>query len=127
MARYVDGFLLPLPEDKVEGYKRLAGEAGKIWMEHGALEYIECVADDLGAGEMVSFKSAAGAGESETVVLSWIVYESRQHRDTVNAAVMADPRMKELMESGPEPFDYKRMAYGGFRAIVELIEPVHQE
>jgi uncharacterized protein YbaA (DUF1428 family) len=127
MARYVDGFLLPMPEDKVEDYKRLAGEAGKLWKEHGALEYIECVADDLDAGDMVSFKSAAGAGESETVVFSWIVYESREHRDKVNAAVMADQRMKEMMQSGPEPFDYKRMAYGGFKAIVELLGPVRKE
>lgn len=120
MERYVDGFLLPLAKDKIEEYKAMAEKAGKVWMEHGALEYIECIGDDLDQAEMVSFRESAGASEGETVVLSWIVYESREHRDKVNAAVMNDPRVKEMMEAGATPFDCKRMAYGGFKMLVKL-------
>jgi uncharacterized protein YbaA (DUF1428 family) len=127
MAKYVDGFLLPLSKDKVEEYRRIAEQAGKIWMEHGALAYWECAGDDLDQKDMISFKSAAKALENETVIFSWIVFESREQRDKVNEAVMADSRMTEIMESAPEPFDYKRMAYGGFKAIVEIEEAVLQE
>ena len=119
MERYVDGFLIPLPKDKLEEYKAMAEKAGKVWKEHGALEYIECIGDDLDQTEMVSFKQSAGASDGETVAFSWIVYESREHRDTVNAAVMNDPRMKEMMEAAT-PFDCKRMAYGGFKTLVKL-------
>lgn len=120
MERYVDGFLIPLPKDKVEEYKAIAEKAGRLWMDHGALEYIECIGDDLDQAEMVSFKKSAGASDEETVMFSWIVYESREHRDKVNQAVMNDPRMKEIMEAGCEPFDCKRMAYGGFKTLVKL-------
>ena len=120
MKKYIDGFVIPLPRDKVDDYKRIAEKAGVIWKEHGALEYWECIGDDLGVKDMVSFRKAADSGEGETVVFSWIVYESREHRDKVNAAVMADPRIKELMEPGVEPFDCKRMAYGGFRELVHM-------
>jgi uncharacterized protein YbaA (DUF1428 family) len=121
MEKYVDGFLIPLPKDKVDEYLRMAERAGAIWKEHGALEYWECIGDDLDVQNFVSFKSAARAEENETVIFSWIVYESRAHRDQVNAAVMADPRMAEMMKPDfPAPFDCKRMAYGGFRKIVEL-------
>jgi len=120
MGRYVDGFLLPVPKDKIDEYKKMAEKAGEVWKEHGALEYIECMGDDLEQAEMVSFKKSAGASDEETVMFSWIVYESREHRDKVNKAVMDDPRIKEMMEAGVQPFDCKRMAYGGFRMFVKL-------
>jgi uncharacterized protein YbaA (DUF1428 family) len=121
MSRYVDGFVLPLPKDKVETYRKVAEKAGKIWKEHGALEYIECVGDDLEPQEMLTFPKLTGAGSDDTVIFSWIVYESREHRDAVNAKVMADPRMKdpEMCDPAKQAFDCKRMAYGGFRSFVE--------
>src|SRR5690554_3520673 len=117
MARYVDGFVVPVPKDKVEDYRRVAEDAGKIWREHGALEYIECVADDVKTGVHTSFPQSVKLEENETVVFAWIVYESREHRDQVNEKVFKDPRLK-----GPEnmPFDGKRMIYGGFKTLVEL-------
>lgn len=118
MAKYVDGFLIPLPSDKLDEYKKIAEKAGEIWKEHGALDYCECIGDDLDIQDMVSFKSSANAGNNESVVFSWITYESREHRDAVNAAVMADPRMTEMMDSNL--FDCKRMAYGGFKMLVEM-------
>lgn len=120
MDRYVDGFVIPIPKDKLDAYKRIAEKAGTIWKEHGALEYWECLADDLDCKDMVPFTKAADTREGETVVFSWILFESRQHRDKVNAAVMADPRIKEMMDLGSEPFDCKRMVYGGFRKLVQL-------
>lgn len=120
MGRYVDGFVLPIPKENIEKYREIAQKAGEIWKEHGALEYCEAVGDDLDIKDVVSFKTIAGTGEDETVVFAWIVYESREHRDQVNAAVMADSRMKEAMEGEKPPFDYKRMAYSGFQAIVEV-------
>jgi len=120
METYVDGFVIPLPMDKVDDYKRIADQAGAIWREHGALEYWECLGDDLDIKDMVSFRKAADCGPSETVVFSWIVFESREHRDKVNAAVMADPRIQEMMKDLAEPFDCKRMVYGGFRKMVKL-------
>lgn len=120
MERYVDGFLLPIAKDKIDEYKAMAEKAGEVWKEHGALEYIECMGDDLDQAEMVSYMKAAGASDGETVMFSWIVYESREHRDKVNAAVMNDPRMKDMMEQGAMPFDCKRMAYGGFKTLVRL-------
>lgn len=104
MERYVDGFLIPVPKSNMEMYKEMAEKAGQVWKEHGALEYYECMGDDLDQAEMVSFKKAAGASEEETVMFSWIIYESREHRDKVNAAVMNDPRMKEMMEASAQPF-----------------------
>jgi len=121
MERYVDGFLLPIAAENVGKYKEIAGKAGEIWKEHGALEYWECVGDDLEIEKMVSFKKSADAAENETVIFSWIVFESREHRDKVNAAVMEDPRLKEMMDSADsKAFDYKRMAYGGFKTLVRL-------
>ena len=119
MGKYVDGFVLPVATDKVEEYRAIAEKAGAIWKEHGALEYIEAVGDDLEHEDMYSFKKIAGAGEDETVIFAWIVYESREARDKINAAVMEDPRLKEEMEAHKGVFDYKRMAYGGFKALVE--------
>jgi uncharacterized protein YbaA (DUF1428 family) len=121
MERYVDGFLIPIAKNKVSKYKETAQKASEIWKELGALEYYECVGDDLDIEEIVSFKKAANASEEETVIFSWIIYESREQRDKVNEAVMNDPRMKEMMESGDsELFDYRRMAYGGFKTIVNF-------
>jgi len=120
LEKYVDGFLIPIAKDKVSEYREIAQKAGEVWKEHGALEYYECVGDDLDIEGMVSFKKAADTSGEETVIFSWIVFESREHRDRVNAAVMNDPRIKEMMETGPEPFDYKRMAYGGFKTLVRF-------
>lgn len=115
MQHYIDGFVLPLPKDTVEKYKEIASEAASIWIEHGALEYRECILEDATSHDMVSFPALAGAKEGETVVLAYIVYQSREDRDKVNAKVMADPRIncKDC------PFDYKRMAYGGFETLVK--------
>lgn len=115
---YVDGFVLAVPKQNLEAYKAIAETAGKVWKEHGALAYVECVADDVPYGELTSFPRAVQAKDDETVVFSWIVYESREQRDAVNAKVMADPRLKEGMAN--MPFDSKRMIYGGFRAFMQL-------
>jgi uncharacterized protein YbaA (DUF1428 family) len=118
MKEYVDGFVLPLPKDAVEKYRGIASQAAAIWREYGALEYRECILEDANAHDMVGFPALAGTKEGETVVFAWIVYKSREHRDEVNAKVMADPRMNEMMEDGC-PFDCKRMAYGGFGTLVK--------
>lgn len=120
MGKYVDGFVIPISKYNVIEYRLKAEKAGAIWKEHGALEYWECLSDDQNSEEFVSFRSVAKAEPEEAVILSWIVYESREHRDQVNAAVMADPRMAEMMEPGFQPFDSKRMIYGGFKKLVEF-------
>ena len=118
---YIDGFVIPIPKRKVPAYRRIAQKAGKIWMDHGALAYVEAVGDDLKpAGFVATFPRFARARAGETVILSYIVYKSRAHRDRVNAKVMKDPRMLRMAEGGePMPFDMKRMSYGGFKAIVD--------
>jgi uncharacterized protein YbaA (DUF1428 family) len=118
MARYVDGFVLPVPKANVEKYRAIAEMASKVWREHGALEYVECVADDVKPGELTSFPQSVHLKEDETVVFAWIVYESRQERDRINEAVMKDPRMT-CMDPTTMPFDGKRMFWGGFKPIVE--------
>jgi uncharacterized protein YbaA (DUF1428 family) len=118
MGRYVDGFVLPVPKKNVDAYRRIANKAGKIWMEHGALEYIEAIADDVKPGKWTSFPQSVKLKKDETVVFSWIVYKSRAHRDKVNAKVMADPRLKDQMDPKAMPFDGKRMIYGGFKYLV---------
>lgn len=115
---YVDGFVLAVPKQNLDAYKAIAETAGKVWKEHGALAYVECVADDVPYGELTSFPRAVQAKEDEIVVFSWIIYESREQRDAVNAKVMADPRLKEGMAN--MPFDTKRMIYGGFRSFMQL-------
>ncbi len=117
---YVDGFVLPVPTKNLAAYRKLARKAGKIWREHGALEYIECVADDVKPGKVTSFSQSVKLKAGETVVFSWIVYNSRAHRDRVNAKVMKDPRLAGMMDPRALPFDGKRMFWGGFRGIVEL-------
>lgn len=114
---YVDGFLLPVPKKKLQAYRREARRAGRIFREYGALEFRECVGDDLFVKGMVSFTKTIKVKPGETVVFSWIVYKSRAHRDRVNAKVMKDPRMQ--MDPATLPFDAKRMAYGGFKVLVE--------
>jgi uncharacterized protein YbaA (DUF1428 family) len=121
---YVDGFVIPLPKKNLAAYVRMARAAGKVWKEHGALEYRECIGDDLtpkmGTKKSPSlFLRMTKAKSGETVLFSWIVYLSRSHRDRVNRAVMEDPRIQRMMK-GKMPFDPKRMAYGGFKTVVDL-------
>jgi uncharacterized protein YbaA (DUF1428 family) len=120
MPLYVDGFVLPVPKRKVDEYRRIARKAGKIWREHGALEVRECVADDVKKGEVTSFPRSVALKQGETVVFSWIVYRSRAHRDRVNAKVMKDPRLADMMDPKAAPFDSKRMFWGGFEVVVDL-------
>lgn len=119
MARYVDGFVLPLPKKNVEAYRRMARTAAKVWRDHGALEYRECVGDDMDVKFGVPFPRAVKARAGQTVVLAWIVFKSRAHRDRVNAKVMKDPRLTKMMHPKEMPFDVKRMLYGGFRVLVD--------
>jgi uncharacterized protein YbaA (DUF1428 family) len=119
MARYVDGFVVPVPKKKVEAYRRMAQKAGKIWREYGALEYIECVADDVKVGKRTSFPRSVKQKPGETVVFAYIVYKSRAQRDRVNAKVMKDPRLKPMMDLKSMPFDAKRMFFGGFKVLVD--------
>ena len=120
MPKYVDGFVIPLPTANVEAYRRIARKAGKIWIEHGALEYRECLADDVKPGKLTSFPQGVKLKPGEAVVFSWIVYRSRKDRDRINAKVMADPRLADMMNPKAMPFDSKRMVFGGFKTIVEL-------
>jgi uncharacterized protein YbaA (DUF1428 family) len=116
---YVDGFVVPVPKKQVQAYRRLAQKAGKIWKEYGALEFRECVADDVKKGKWTSFPRSVKLKPSETVFFSWIVFKSRAHRDRVNAKVMKDKRLGTMMDGKRMPFDGKRMIYGGFKVLVE--------
>ncbi|MCK5770719.1 DUF1428 domain-containing protein [Algiphilus sp.] len=118
MSKYVDGFVVPVPKNRVEDYRKLAELASQVWREHGALEYIECVADDVKPGEVTSFPQSVLLREDETVVFAWITYPSREERDRINELVMKDPRLAD-MDMQNVPFDGKRMFWGGFRTIVE--------
>ena len=120
MAGYVDGFLLPVPKKNLEAYRRMSARAGKIWREHGALEYRETFGEDLKVRMGVAFPKVAKTKPGETVVFSWIVYKSRAHRDQVNKKVMKDPRIASMMKGKEMPFDVKRMAYGGFEIAVDI-------
>lgn len=117
---YVDGFVIPMPRRKVPAYRRMALKAGKVWKELGALEYLECVGDDLSPKGVRPFGKNLKLKPGETAIFSWIVYRSRAHRDRVNARVMKDPRIAGMMDQKNMPFDMKRMMYGGFRVIVDL-------
>jgi uncharacterized protein YbaA (DUF1428 family) len=123
--KYVDGFVIVLPEENLEAYREMAETGARIWKKHGALEFYECVGDDLNPEtppemKALTFPEMARAGPGETVVFSFIVYESREHRDEVNARVMQDPYMNDPARANqPMPFDMKRMAFGGFRVIAE--------
>ena len=116
---YVDGFILPVPVKNLPAYRRMAQLAGKVWREHGALDYREFVADDVKVGKWTSFPRSVKLKRGETVVFSWIVYKSRDHRDRVNAKVMKDKRLAKMMDLKAMPFDGKRMIYGGFKILVE--------
>jgi uncharacterized protein YbaA (DUF1428 family) len=113
---YADGFVLPVPKKNLDAYRQLATLARTVWLEHGALDYREWVADDVKGGEVTSFPQSVLLKEDEIVVFAWIVYQSRAHRDEVNAKVMADPRMQ--IDPATGPFDSKRMIFGGFAALV---------
>ena len=117
---YVDGFVVPVPKKKLQAYRRMARKGGKLWREHGALEFRECVADDVKWGKRTSFPRSVKLKPGETVVFSWIVYKSRAHRDRVNAKVMKDKRLASMMDPKAMPFDAKRMIYGGFKVMVGL-------
>jgi uncharacterized protein YbaA (DUF1428 family) len=119
MALYVDGFVIPVPKKNVAAYKRMALLGGKVWREHGCVEYRECVGEDLAQQMGTPFPKMAKAKPGETVFFSWITYKSRAHRDRVNAKVMKDPRIMKAMKKKPMPFDMKRMAYGGFEVLVD--------
>ena len=119
MPQYVDGFVIPLPKKNLEAYRRMAQKAAKVWRDHGALEYRECIGEDLNVKFGLPFPRGIKTKPGETVVFSWIVYKSRAHRDRVNAKVMKDPRITEDMDAKTMPFDCKRMMYGGFTVLVE--------
>lgn len=116
---YVDGFVLPVPKKNLATYRRLAQKAGKLWREHGALDYKECAGDDLNTKMGVPFTKSAKAKSGETVVFAYILFRSRKHRDQVNAKVMKDPRIKGMCDEKSMPFDVKRMVYGGFKVLVD--------
>jgi uncharacterized protein YbaA (DUF1428 family) len=117
---YVDGFVVPVPKKNIAAYRRMSTKAGKVWREHGALEYRECAGDDLTVKTGWSFPRVTKLKPGETVFFSWIVYKSRAHRDKVNAKVMKDPRLAKMMAPGAMPFDSDRMVYGGFEVLVDL-------
>jgi len=116
--QYIDGFVIPLPKKNVAAYQRLARQACKVWLEHGALDYRECIGDDLKVPVGIPFPKLSKAKKGETVVFAYIVYKSRAHRDQVNKKVMADPRLTEMCNPQKMPFDCKRMTYGGFKTLV---------
>ena len=117
---YIDGFIVPVPKRNLKAYRRLSTHAGKIWREHGAVDYWECVADDVKPGKVTSFPRSVKLKSGETVLFSWIVFKSRAHRDRVNAKVIADPRLGKMMDAKSAPFDGRRMIYGGFKSLVRL-------
>ncbi len=116
---YVDGFVVPVPKKNLAAYRRLSQKAGKVWREYGALEYKECVGDDVKPGKLTSFPQSVKLKPGETVIFAWIIYKSRAHRDKVNANVMKDPRLADMMDPKSLPFDAKRMFFGGFKTFVE--------
>jgi uncharacterized protein YbaA (DUF1428 family) len=118
--RYVDGYVLPVPKKNLAAYRRMAQAAGKVWRDHGALEYVECVADDVKSGKHTSFPQSVKLKPGETVIFSYIVYKSRAQRDRVNAKVMKDPRLAKMMDPKAMPFDGKRMFWGGFNVMLAL-------
>ena len=118
MARYIDGFVFPIPRDRLDDYKRLVEAVAQIWTEHGALDYWEYVGDDLALEGTRSFTDVAAAGEDEVIVFGWVTFDSREARDLANRKVASDPRMADLIDSSNSGFDAKRMVYGGFTSLV---------
>lgn len=119
MSQYIDGFVIPMPKENIEEYRRIAEVISEIWMEHGAVEYRECVGDDLDVGRVMPFPRVVDCAEDETVIFGWIVFWSREHRDAVSAKVMQDTRLRDLLKPGSMPFDPERMVYGGFESLVK--------
>jgi uncharacterized protein YbaA (DUF1428 family) len=119
VAHYVDGFVVPVPKRKLAAYRAMARKAGKVWMEYGAVEYVECVADDVKPGKHTSFPQSVKLKKGEVVVFSYIVYKSRKQRDSIMGKVMKDKRLADMMDPNNMPFDGKRMFWGGFKTIVE--------
>ena len=117
---YVDGFVVPVPKKNIEAYRAMARKAGKVWRDHGALEFRECVADDVKVGKWTSFPRSVKLKGNETVMFSYIVYKSRADRDRIMAKVMKDPRLAKMMDPKAMPFDVKRMSYGGFKIVVDV-------
>ena len=117
---YVDGFVVPVPKKKLAAYRRMARKAGKVWREHGALQFRECVGDDVKPGKLTSFPQAVKLKPGETVMFSWIVYKTKADRNRINAKVMKDKRLAGMMDPKTMPFDAKRMFWGGFRVMVAL-------
>lgn len=120
MTAYIDGFVLPVPKKNLAAYKRMSRLMGKVWREHGAVSYHECIADDVKAGKLTSFPQSVKLKKGEVVIFSWIVYKSRAQRDRVNAKAMKDARLAAMMDAKTLPFDGKRMFYGGFKPFVTL-------
>jgi uncharacterized protein YbaA (DUF1428 family) len=116
---YFDGFVVPVPRKKLDAYRRMAKTASKVWREHGALEYVECIADDVKPGKVTSFPQSVKLKPGETVVFAYVVYKSRAQRDRVMAKVMKDPRLANMMDPKKMPFDAKRMFWGGFKGLIE--------
>ncbi|MES2439509.1 MAG: DUF1428 domain-containing protein [Verrucomicrobiota bacterium] len=123
MSNYVDGFVIPISKAKIEQYREMAEKACAIWLEYGALDYVECIGDDMEMQGVVPFTKLANAGPDETVVFAWITYRSREQRDEVMAKIMTDPRMNEMMDCANPAFDCARMACGGFKVIVKAGTP----
>ena len=117
--QYVDGFIVPVPIKNLPAYRRMSKMMAKVWREHGALEYRECIADDVKTGKVTSFPQSVKLKADETVIFAWIVYKSRAHRDSVNAKAMKDPRLAAMMKQKAMPFDGKRMFYGGFKVMID--------
>lgn len=117
---YVDGFIVPVPKKNIKAYLAIAKKAGKVWKDHGAIEYKECIADDVKVGKWTSFPRSVKLKKNETVLFSYIVYRSRAQRDKVLAKVMKDPRLADMMDPKKMPFDAKRMIYGGFKVNVDM-------
>lgn len=117
---YVDGFVLAVPKKNLAAYRAMSRKAGKVWMDHGALSYVECAGDDVPMGKLTSFPQAVKLKKDEIVVFSWIAYKSRAQRDRINKLVMADPRLASMMDPKKLPFDGKRIIFGGFKSIVRL-------
>ncbi len=117
---YVDGFILPIPRKKIAAYKKMAVLAGKVWRDHGAIDYVECIADDVKKGKITSFPQSVKLKKGEVVFFSWATYKSRTHRDSVMKKVMTDPRLAKFMDEEAMPFDGTRMFWGGFKPMVRL-------
>lgn len=120
MKEYIDGFLLTVPKDNLPQYKKMASKAAKIWREHGALDYRECVGDDMDVKGMMPFPKVTKAKEDHVVILAYVVFESRKHRDAANKKIMADPRLASMADEAKKVFDCKRMAYGGFKTLIHV-------